>query len=90
MVPVDEWRSRLHIVEEVRVIANLFELHQNIEQLYFILGLSLTIYNVDVTAQNTLVELLLHLAHSNVKVDLFFRLQRALNVRFKTPQHKRS
>lgn len=66
MVPIDEGRTRLHIIEEVGMIANFFKLHQNIKQLNFVLGLALTVNHVDVATQDTLVELLLYLTHSNV------------------------
>lgn len=80
MISVDVGRSWLHIIEQVRVVANFLELHQNIEQLNFVLTLGLTIYYVDVTGQDVLVKLFLHLAHANVQIDFLLRLKGQLYV----------
>lgn len=80
MISVNKWRPRLHIIEQVRVIADFLQLHQNIEQLNFVLPLGLTINHVDIARQDVLVKLFLHLAHANVQIDLFLRLQGQLYV----------
>jgi hypothetical protein len=48
VVAVQEGRAWLYIVEQVGVVANLFQLHQHIEQFDFVLSLALTVYNVNV------------------------------------------
>lgn len=50
VVSVHERRPRLNIIEQVRMIAHFLQLHQNIQQLYFVLSLALTINHVDVAA----------------------------------------
>jgi hypothetical protein len=55
------------------MIANFFQLHENVEQFYLISRLSVTVDNVDMARQNTFVQLLLQSTHSNIQVDLFFR-----------------
>ena len=60
MLPVYEWRPRLDIVKQVGVIAHFFELHEHVQELNFVQRLSDTVHNVDVAAQDALVQLLLN------------------------------
>jgi len=50
VVSVHERRPRLNIIEQVRMIAHFLQLHQNVQQLNFVLSLALTINHVDIAA----------------------------------------
>ena len=67
MIPIDEWRSRLNLVKQVRVIAHLLQLHEHIEELNSILGPH-AIHSCNVSCDDFLVELLLKLSKANKHV----------------------
>jgi hypothetical protein len=49
MVSIYKGWPRLHIIKQVRMIADFLKLHEHVEQLYFVLGLAMTVDHVDVT-----------------------------------------
>ena len=54
---LDEWRARLHIIEQIRVITDLLQLHQHIQQPDLLR--TRAINHLNIPSKNTLISLLL-------------------------------
>ena len=87
VVSINERWAGLHILEQVRMIAYLLELHQNIQQLNSIFVIPI-IDCRDVSGEDPLVELLLQLGQSNGKMDLLLLWQCMLFLNLEAPEHE--
>ena len=88
VVAVNEWRARLHLVEEVGMVAHLLELHEDIQKLNPILAAH-AVDCFDIACDDSLVELLLKCGQANEHVYLFLLGQVFLNISFESSQHER-
>lgn len=85
MVSINEGRSRLNLIEEIWMIADLLELHEDIEQFNLI---SDPIDYVHVALKYIFVQLLLQFGQTDEQVDFFFQREILLHVHFQTTQHE--
>ena len=88
MVTVCVWWTWLHFIKEVRVIAYLLQLHQDIQELNAVFAAH-SLHAVDISSNDCLVELLLKLSQSNEHINLLFGWQVAFHVKFEPSKHER-
>lgn len=88
VVSIDVWRSRLDLVEEVWMVANLLQLHENIQKLEPVFSTD-SVNFVNVSSQDALIQLLLDLGETHIHVDLLLLLKRLLHINLEPPQHER-
>jgi len=87
VVSVHERRPWLDLVKEVGVVADLLELHQNIQKLNSVLP-SDSIYLVDVASYNSFIKLFLKLSHAKEQINFFLGLEFFLHVNLEPPEHE--
>ena len=82
VVTIDERRTGLHLIKQIRMITHLLELHENIQKLNSVFA------SIPISRNNILVKLLLELGQSYIHKNLFFSRQALFDVRLESPQHK--
>ena len=63
MIAINKWWTRLNFVKQVWVIADLLELHENVQELNAVLATH-AVDSFDVAGDDSLVELLLELCEA--------------------------
>ena len=87
VVAIDERRTGFYLVKQVGVVAHLFELHENIQELNPIFA-SHAIDSGDVSRDDLLVKLLLELGQPDEHENLLSIWQVLFDIRLESPQHK--
>lgn len=73
MFTVRERWSGFNRIKEIGMIADLFQLHQHVEQSDFLCSTRFADVNdIDVAWEDVFVKLLLHSTHANEQVNFFF------------------
>jgi len=81
VIPINKRRSRFDFVKKIRVIAHLFELHKDVEELNSVFAAD-AIDLIDISCYDPFVELFLNLSKTKEHVDFFFLWQIVLHVYF--------
>jgi len=84
-----EGRPGLNAVKEVRVVAALAKLHDNVKEAGFSLPLSNSAIDcVNILHEELLVKIALQLGHGDVELDLFLGLEGLLHLRLEPSQQE--
>lgn len=81
-------RTGLSTLEEVRVVGALAQLHEDVEELHLGLLARLTVDDVDVTREDLLVPLDLHLRQTDEELDLLLGREVLLDLGLDATQQK--
>ena len=86
MVTIGIWGSWLNFIEQIRMVANFLQLHQNIEQLNSVF--TWTIHRINISCDYSFVKLFLQLRQSYKHVNFFFGLDVCFDVDLEPSQHE--
>ena len=85
VIPGDVRRTRFGTLEQVRVVAALAKLHDDIQKPRSVRA---TVHNVDVLLQDALVKRFLHLSHANLENCLLLRREAGFDLRLQSTQQE--
>ena len=87
MISIDEWWSWLHLVKQIGMVTNLFQLHEHVQELNTVFGPH-SVHCCNITCDDSLIKLLLELCEANEHVDLLFSWQVMLDVDLESSEHE--